>query len=205
MSRNTIDSVLNSISSLNIDNIVLESYTEVAESIRESGAPSNNILLTIILSEIRRGNDETMKLAAVVAELTKSMSVTCQQLLDSMERRNTILALIKISESDKSQQHKLKGKAGTSDWFYKAHKLTSKHHVFACIISHFISIVQLHIDNERVQYPDSVDCEFNLMIIMVRVVSSSTCKAKDVKYKARILLKPVNDQAFDTIYPYIVS
>ena len=57
MSRDTVDSVLKSISSLELDNTISQSYTDVAESIRQTGAPSNNTLLSIILSEIRRGND----------------------------------------------------------------------------------------------------------------------------------------------------
>lgn len=205
MSRETVDSVLKSISSLELDNAVSASYTDVADSIRESGAPSNNTLLTIILSEIRRGNDETARLVGSIKDLNESINNMSTKLSESMDEQNTILASMKISSGDKPQQQKMKGKAGSDDWFYKGSRLSSKHHVFACIISQLMSIVQLHIDNRGIQYPDSVDCEFSLMVTMVRVVSSVSCKANNVEYRAKIQLKSVGDQAFDTIYPFVAS
>jgi hypothetical protein len=205
MSRDTVDSVLAGIASLEIDNAVSNSYTDVAESIRHSGAPSNNTLLTIILSEIRRGNDETMKLTSSINKLNESMISMSDRLVESMESQNTILASMSLSNEPSNQPQRNKGKAGLEDWYYLSTKLGSKHHVFACILSQFMSMVQLHLDLKNIQYPDSVDCEFNVMVTMVRVASSAHCKNKAIEYKPPIKLKPVGDQAFDIIYPYVAS
>jgi hypothetical protein len=204
MSRETVDSVLKSISSLELDNAISESYTGVEESIRQSGAPSNNTLLSIIASEIRRGNDETVKLNSSITKLNESMNSSMEKLLESIETQNTILASMKVSSDGKPQQN-IKGRSGTDDWYYKGVKLGSRHHVVACIISQMMSIVQLQIDQMNIQYPDSVDCEFNIMVTIVRVVCSNPCRSKFVEYKASIQLKAISNQAFDTIYPYVAS
>jgi hypothetical protein len=205
MSRDTVDSVLRGIASLEVDNAISSSYTDVAESIRHSGAPSNNTLLTIILSEIRRGNEETAKLTNSINKLNESMTSMSDRLIESMESQSTILASMSLSKESTLQPQRNKGKAGLEDWYYLSTKLGSKHHVFACIISQFMSMVQLHMDLKNIQYPDSVDCEFNLMVTMVRVASSTHCKNRLIEYKPPIKLKPVGDQAFDIIYPYVSS
>jgi hypothetical protein len=205
MSRDTVESVLAGIASLEVDNVVSSSYTDVAESIRQSGAPSNNTLLSIILSEIRRGNQETVKLANSINKLNESISLMSDKLVESIESQNTILASMSLSTESATQTQRNKGKAGQDDWYYLSTKLGSKHHVFACIISQFMSMVQLHLDLKNIQYPDSVDCEFKLLVTMVRVASSTHCKNKLIEYKAPIQLKPITDQAFDIIYPYVAS
>lgn len=205
MSRDTVDSVLKGIASLDVNNAVSGSYTELADSIRQSGAPSNNTLLTIILSEIKRGNDETVKLTNSINKLNESMKSTSDRLVESMESQTNILASMSLSAESNPQPQRNKGKAGSEDWYYVSTRLSSKHHVFACLISQLMNIVQLHMDFQGIQYPDSVNCEFNVMVTMVRVASSTQCKSKSIDYKPPIKLKPVNDQAFDTVYPYISS
>lgn len=207
MSKDTVDSVLKSISSLNLDKTISDSYTDVAESIRHSGAPSNNTLLTIILSEIRRGNDETMKLTNSIAKLSESMATMTEKLVDSIESQNTILASMKISDDTDTPRQHVRGKLGNVEnvWYYKGVKLGSRHHVFACIISQMMTIVQYNIDNIGIQYPDSVDCDFKLMVTMTRVVCAKPCRAKGVEYRSPITLKEMSNQAFDTIYPFVAS
>ena len=205
MSRDTVDSVLRNIASLQVDNAVSSSYTDVAESIRQSGAPSNNTLLSIILSEIRRGNEETTKLTNSINKLNESMKTMSDKFIESMESQNNILASMSLSAESNPQPQRNKGKAGAEDWYYISTKLNSKHHVFACLIIQLMGIVQVHMDYQNIQYPNSVDCEFNVMVTMVRVASSTQCKNKSIEYKSPIKLKPMNDQAFDTVYPYISS
>jgi hypothetical protein len=205
MSRDTVDSVLRGIASLDVDNAISSSYTDIAESIRQSGAPSNNTLLTIILSEIRRGNDETAKLTNSINKLNESMKSMSSKFIESMESQNEILASMSLSTESAPQPQRNKGKAGAEDWYYLSTKLGSKHHVFACLISQLMGMVQLEMDFKGIQYPNSVDCEFNVMVTMVRVASSAHCKNKSIEYKPPIKLRPVGDQAFDTIYPYISS
>lgn len=206
MSRDTVDSVLNSIKSLKIDETVSNSYIDVSESIRETGAPSNNTLLTIILSEIRRGNDETMKLTNSINKLNSSITDMTDKLMESIDNQTEIMASMRVNDMTSETTH-LKGKAGSveNSWYYKSIRLSSKHHVLACFILQLMSIVQTHIDHMNIQYPDSVDCDFNVMVTMIRVVCSKPCRAKSVEYKPPIILKTMSDQAFDTIYPYISS
>lgn len=205
MSRDTVDSVLKGIASLDVNNAVSGSYTELAESIRQSGAPSNNTLLTIILAEIKRGNDETVKLTNSINKLNESMKSMSDKLVESMDSQTSILASLSLSVESAPQPQKNKGKAGSEDWYYVSTRLSSKHHVFACLISQLMNIVQLHMDFKGIQYPDSVNCEFNLMVTMVRVASSTQCKSRSIEYKPPIKLRGTSDQAFDTIYPYIAS
>lgn len=203
MPKDTVDSVLKNIASLNLNNAISDSYNDVAESIRETGAPSNNILLSLILSEIRRGNEETMKLTNAINKLNDSVGSMSDKMLESIDSQTEILGSISISSGETQQKQRPKGKAGVEDWYYIGTRLSSKHHVFACLIVQIMSIVQSHLDEKNIQYPDSVDCEFNIMVLMVRVVSSARCKTPKIEYKSEIKLSSTTDQAFDTVYPAI--
>lgn len=206
MSRDTVDSVLKSISSLELDNAVSNSYTDVAETIRQTGAPSNNTLLSIILSEIRRGNDEIVKLTNSINNLNESTKSMSDKFVESIESQNIILASMRISETGEQRQY-TKSRLGNAEniWYYKGNKLANKHNVVACIILQMMSIVLTHLDIDGVTYPDSVDCGFTMMSTIVRVVSSNPCRGKTIQYKSQISLKDITDQAFDSIYPYIAS
>lgn len=208
MSDDSVDSILRSIQSSKIEDAVSKSYTDVAETLRQSGTPSNNILLSIILSETRRGNDEIMKLTNSLTKLTSSLNTLSnsnERICELLDTQNTILASMSMSNDGSS--HHGKGTAGSAEntWYYQGVKLVSRHHVYACIVSQMIGIAQLHLDNNGVRYPDSVDCEFNLLVTSIRVVCSIASNAKGVEYKMPINAKEKGDQGFDSIYPSISS
>lgn len=85
ISRDTVDSVLKSILSLKLNNIVSDSYINIVESIRQSRAPLNNTLLLLILLEIYRGSNKIIKLNNSINRLNKLIKSTSHNLLKSIE------------------------------------------------------------------------------------------------------------------------
>lgn len=208
MSNDSVDSILNKIKSTKLEDAVSDSYNDMAESLRHGGAPSNNMLLSIILSETKRGSDEIMRLTNSLSKLTstmESLSNSNERICELLDTQNTILASMDISDVGSTQRSKANSASTNSIWYYKGVKLISKHHVYACIISQMIGIVQLHLDQKGIGYPDSVDCDFNMLVTATRTVCGVNSNAKGVEYKMSINVKEKNDQGFDSIYPSISS
>lgn len=208
MSGDNADSLLKSIYSTRIKNEIDDSYDGVAGALKHAGAPSNNMLLSNILSEGKRTADEVMrlnmkteKLEQGMDNLVDSMSAICKLL----EKQNEILASISIGQGSSLSSPISRNTPTSQSWYYQGNKLSSRYHVYACILFHFIDMVQVHMDLKSIYYPDSVDCDFKSMQNAVRIVCTERCSIPTVEYKNTIIVKDKDSQPFDILYPIISS
>jgi len=175
---------------------------------KEMGAPTNNMLLSLICAESKRTADETMRLVHRLDKLEHAMQdigEAVKQLCDLVSKQTDILASLKLNEGSSYNAHTRKENGKVREWYYRGTKLTTKYHAYACILMHLMTMVELHMEHESVQYPDSVDCGFLPLQNAVRVVSTERCNVRSIDYKATIPLGSKDDQAFDNIYPIIAS
>ncbi|KAF2860593.1 hypothetical protein K470DRAFT_264396 [Piedraia hortae CBS 480.64] len=142
------------------------------------------MLLSIILSEIRRGNDETVRLTASLNRLNETMNALSKKLSESMDEQSTILATIKLSAEDRPIQQTAMGRAGSEEWFYKGLRLSKKYHVFACIISQLMSILHLHIEHQGIRYLDSVDCQPDAQYDLSRAAQAVEPASEDIRQRS---------------------
>ena len=202
MTDTSVDALLQRISSSRIKDEVSNAYTEVGESLKEIGAPSNNMLLSYIHGETKRTGDEILRVGTRVSKLETHLSKICELL----EKQNIILASMEINSSIPDDTGAISGKSiRGGEWWYQGTRLSSRYHVYSCIIFHLISMVQLQMDQKSIHYPDSVDCDFKTMVNSVRIVSTERCNIKEITYKNSITAKDKDDQGFGHIYPIISS
>lgn len=208
MSGENVESLLRSLSSTRIKNEIDDSQDGVAGALKHMGAPSNGILLSNILAESKRTADETMRLNNKIQRLEEGinrlvdgMSTMCNLL----ESQNEILASISIGQGSSALTPILRNTPTSQPWYYQGNKLSSRYHVYACILFHFIDMVQVHMDLKNLHYPDSVDCDFKSMHNAIRIVCTERCSIPKVEYKNTIIVKEKDSQPFDLLYPIISS
>jgi hypothetical protein len=205
MEDSNVDSLLRSIASSGVRSQIENSYTDVDGVMKEVGRPTNNVLLSAIHNETKRVADEIAKLNAKFTTLNISIESTFSEmtrLCTLIQTQNEISASNTLNGS--SDVSRNKGNA-TDSWYYQATKLTSKYHVYACIIFHLMDMVQIHMDVAGQHYPDSVDCDFKAMHNAIRVVSSKICNIQGVEYRNTIALREKDSQPFEMLYPLISS
>lgn len=208
MSDNNVDSLLRQISSTRIKNEVDNAYSGVSEAMKQVGAPTSNMLLSAIHSETKRTADELVRLNSRMSSLEATNSQTANSILrlcNLIETQNEILASMAIGQPQELSQSTKGHRSSGQDWYYQGTKLSSRYHVYACILFHLIDMVQVHMDIMDIQYPDSVDCDFKTMQNAVRIVSTERCSIQNVEYKNTISAKEKDSQPFDIIYPLISS
>lgn len=210
MSTDQVNSLLKSIASTQIKDEITGSYTQVSQSMREIGAPTNNMLLSIIHSETKRSADEIMKLTSRVLKLEETNRELLTRMCDLLENQNIILSNMAIGSSssvssDISARTSRKSINPSGEWWYHGTKLSNKYYVAACILSHLIDMVQIHLETDRVYYPDSVDCSFTDLHHAVRAVCTNRCTVRDIQYRELISLTGKESQPFDHLYPMIAS
>lgn len=122
-----------------------------------------------------------------------------------MENQNEMTASVALSQNaDGFSQQSNKVQQGSS-WYYQATRLSSKYHVYGCILMHLIDMVQVHMDIQGNHYPDSVDCDFKSMHNAVRIVSTERCNISSVEYNNVISVKEKDSQCFNLLYQHIAS
>ena len=207
-SEDRIDSMLKSISSSKVQEEVSKFYDEAGQSMKEMGAPTNNMLLNLICGESKRVGDETMRAVHrldKIEEAILGIDDGIKQLCGLVSQQTDILASIKLGERTTSTTPARKENGKVRDWYYRGTKLTTKYHAYACILVHLMAMVELRMEQRLIQYPDSVDCAFLQLQTAVRVVCSNRCAVRDIDYKLPIQLGSKDDQALDNIYPIIAS
>ncbi len=207
-SEDRIDSMLKSISGNKVQDEVSKFYDEAGQSMKEMGAPTNNMLLNLIYAESKRMGDETMRVVHRLDKIEQAMlgiDDGIKQLCNLVSRQTDILASIKLDEGATSTAPARKENGKVRDWYYRGTKLTTKYYAYTCILVHLIAMVELRMEQRSIQYPDSVDCGFVQLQSAVRVVSTSRCAVRGIDYKAPIQLGSKDDQALDNIYPIIAS
>ena len=209
MSGSNVDSLLKRIASDKTRQDVEESYMAVDETMKHTGRPTNNMLLSAIHSEIKRNTDETLRLNVKMNSVSDNvigLFSEMKRMCSLVETQNEILSSMALAKD--SEQSEVVGtqKQNTSgDWWLQGTKFTSKYHVYAGIILHLIDMVQVHMDLSGQHYPDSVDCDMNTMQNAVRVISTERCRIQSVEYKNTIPLKEKDNQAIRTILPRIAT
>lgn len=68
-----------------------------------------------------------------------------------------------------------------------------------------MTIMEAHIDIQGKTYPDSVVCDFKLLVNTIRVVSANRCSSNSIEYRDVIPTKEVKDQAMSSLLPMIGS
>lgn len=204
MSDSNVDSLLKKIASSKARADIDESYIELGEVMKHAGRATNNMLLSSIQDECRRNADETSRLNSRLMSIEESMSSLfseMQRMCSLMEIQNEILSSRIINEQGSTTKPSIKGK----EWYYQSTKLSSKNHIYACIIFHLIDMVQIHMDIAGLHYPDSFDCDLNEMQNAIRVVSGERCRIQSVEYKNNIRLKEMSSQPLELLCPLISS
>ena len=209
MADSNVDSLLRSIASSSITEQIGDSYADTHDAMKHTGRPTNNILLSSIHGELNRMGDDVLRVSARLSKLEETnRGILCEltRLCSLTETQNEILSSNALSTPNEQSGNNTKGKQNASGtWYYQGTKLTSKYHVYACIIFHLIDMVQMHMDVAGKHYPDSVDCDFKVMHNAVRVVSTERCRIASVEYKNTISLKEKDSQPFEVLYPLISS
>lgn len=200
MVSESVESALRGIAS---DKMVSESSLnedDVAGQLKVVGGLTNNGLLHKIYSESKRSADEQARTNAML----QKMSTTLDNINFLMESQLEILSKMSLA-SPQSSTNEIKADKSNSSWYYRGIRLTSRHHIHACILSQLIDIVQLHLDSMGKYYPDSVDCDFKTLVTCVRIVCTERCSIRDLVKRESIGIKEKDTLAADLIYKYISS
>lgn len=204
-----VDSALRHIRSSREHDEARSAYAGTSDAMKHTGTPTNNMLLSMVHSETKRNCDETMRLASATQRLAdgiSEMNSNMSSVLSLLEIQNELLSGIALGGQQTQTEYAFKThKASGSKYYYQGVGLSSRNHVYACIIFHLIDMVQVHMDASGKVYPDSVDCDFRTMTSAIRVVCSMRCSIPTVEYKNTIETKKVDSQQLGVIYPYISS
>jgi hypothetical protein len=183
---------------------------------KEMGAPSNNMLLSVIHGECKRSADAISKLDARVMRLENILikqQDSMDRLCELMEIQNTLLAShdsqisdTRLSIESSYSRKQTPGGDGTS-WYYQGSKLINKYKICACIIAQLIDIVRLRMENRGVFYQDSVDANLTTLEYCVRDSSKMRCSIPGVKFKNQIDIPDTNKAAngYEVLLPLIAS
>ncbi len=207
--QSNLDSALKSIRSAKEHDELQGSYTGTGDAMKHIGAPTNHMLLTMIHSETRRNADETMRLNGTMQRLLEQMSISnsnMSAIVSLLETQTELLSANVVAGQSTSTEFVTRRQAAIdSDWFYQGIRLSSRFHIYACIIFHLIDMVQIHMEQMSKIYPDSVDCDFKTMTQAIRVVCSKRCNIPSVSFKLKIETKKMDSQPFELLYPHIAS
>ncbi len=209
MGSENVDSVLRGIASRRDHDEIKSSYSDVSAAMKHTGTPTNNILLSMIHSETRRNADETTSLRASVRKMELdigNMVDNIANLVELIKIQNEIISSTMATNMGQSTpvSNRKQSSVG-AEWYYQGTRLSSKYHAYACIISHLIDIVQIHIESMGKFYPDSVDCDFKLLQNTIGIVCKERCNIRSVEYRNPISVKDKDNQAFEMLYPHISS
>jgi flagellar biosynthesis chaperone FliJ len=195
---------------------IQDSYNDPGSVMKEMGAPSNNMLLSVIHGECKRSADAISKLNARVERieniLIKQQS-GIDKLCELMEIQNTLLASrdsqisdARLSIEPSYSRKQTPGGDGTS-WHYQGSKLVNRSKICTCIIAQLIEVVRLRMENKGVFYQDSVDANFTTLDYCVRESAKLRCKIPSVKFKNPIDIPDTSKAAsgYDIILPLIAS
>ncbi|RKF78641.1 hypothetical protein GcM1_209018 [Golovinomyces cichoracearum] len=195
----------------------MSSYNDVKSVVKESGSPSNNMLLSMIYSETKRSSDLISKLDSRLARLESALCVqtaNMKQMCELMKTQNTIMSSQQNFSRDTSFDHDIyesrsnvsTQRATTLGWFYQGFVL-NKTKIISCIISHLIELVNIQMESKSMHYPDSVDANFTTLECCVRESCEVRCKIPAVVFKDPLDLPDLtkNRTAYDSILPLISS
>jgi hypothetical protein len=179
---------------------------------KEIGAPSNNMLLSSIHGESKRIADEVMKLGGKVERLERGLadiSDLLERLCELTAAQNAVVSSTYINSPGDIQSPRIHGKSSplVSDtkYFYQGSALSGKYTMCACVIAQLINIVKLHLENENIRYPDSVDCPFSVLVKCFQESAKVRCTIPSVVYKNEISVPEKGSPAFDVILPLVAS
>jgi len=202
----TVKQALENIASRDRDGSVRSQIREQGESMAELGAPTNNMLLASISASLATLVQRDSSSTRILNSLNDNISMLSQHIIDVkglLETQNTILASLSIGTPDRSSTSVSKKTGG--EWYYQGVPLVSRYKVYACIISHMINMVQLHMDSIGIFYPDSVDCDFQTLSEAVRLSCTNRTSVPNTTYRNIIEIKDTGSQGLDIIYPVIAS
>jgi hypothetical protein len=207
--NNDVESLLRQITSTHMLEENESSRNEQGASIKAlGGAPTNNMLLSMIYAETKRNADATTDLSTYMRQ-TNALLEKQQEILGSLatsiDSLSSVLALSARADSKKANSALLAVTDKDKVHYYNASPLTSKNHLYACIISHLISMVYVRMRRKAIMYGDSVDCSFEMLAHAVRVVSGTRCRISSVVYDNKITLAEKNTPVMKSMLPYIAS
>lgn len=204
-----VDSILRRLQSTKLENEISQSRMDVGESMKAAGTPSNSILLAAIHAEMKRNADETSVVSSrlnIMSQALSEMSSTMLDIKDILEKQTSLIASTAVLQSSSgSEQPSRRIATSSRDWYYNGTKLGSRYHIYACILSHFMEMVQAHMDRMDTYYPDSHDCDFKTLVNAVRLVCNARCSIRNVEYKDTIATAERQSQPFELILPVIAS
>ena len=204
MPQSDTELVLNQIKSSRHQDHINGLYNGVGESLKHAGAPTNNILLSTISAELKRMNDQSMTSSSRLESHLSNISSSLDSLCLLMEAQNEMLASSSMKESTTTTRIS-QTEVSKTHWYYAGTKLVSRYHGYACILSHLMSMVETRMEVNDIHYPDSVDCNFNTMQNLVRIVCGNRSSLPNLTQRDTIITKDRDSQAFNQLYPIIAS
>lgn len=183
---------------------VLDSIkNEQGESIRALGAPTNNMLLSMINGELVQTNNMLLEAIKEMREQNRELVEQQKLMLQSIQDLASIM--VHTSKSIPDNYSARVADTASKTRYYKSNILANKYDIYACILSHILSMIYVRMTVQSVGYPGSADCGFKELSKAVQAVSKVPCSISTVKFGDKIVLAEKSTAVIESIYPSISS